>query len=496
MSKKKGSNDGRGDAKGSAAGTDAGTAAGNGESSSTAGRTPLASLKTKPFDRNLAITKMGVDAGARIAFHTVGNLFRSRDDREEANRQFYTERAQALVNELGQLKGSIMKAGQMLSLYGQYFLPPEAIDVLSTLQDSSQPVAWPVVEAQLRDVLGEKVNELDIDPDPIGAASLGQAHLATVRATGEKVVVKIQYPGVANAIDSDIRTLSRLLITARLAPKALDLTPVFTEVREMLERECDYDQERVFTQTFGQRLASDERFIVPQVHERFCGPRVLTTSYEPGLSVRDGAVQQISQQRRNRLGTAFVDLFLTEFFQWHMVQTDPHFGNYRIRLGEAADGSQDRIVLLDFGATRPFENSFVKSYTKIVRGALEGDTDHTIEGTLDIKLLGPQTPRTVLENFASLAELIVEPFRDVRDPRVPERLRGGAGGYLFGQSDIGTRVSQKAALSAMSVHFQIPPREIVFLHRRMTGVLVTLAALHTELNLGPAVRAQLQSVGR
>lgn len=459
-------------------------------------REPLANLKTKPFDRNLAITKMGVDAGARIALHSVGNLFRSREDRDEANRQFYTERAHALVHELGQLKGSIMKAGQMLSLYGQYFLPPEAIEVLSTLQDNSQPVAWSLVEAQLRDVLGNRVDELDIDPEAIGAASLGQAHVATIRATGEKVVVKIQYPGVADAIDSDIRTLSRLLITARLAPKQLDLTPVFTEVREMLERECDYHQERAFTETFSQRLTGDSRFIVPRVFDRFCGPRVLTTSYEPGLSVRDPAVQALSIERRNRLGKAFVDLFLTEFFEWHLVQTDPHFGNYRIRPGKAADGSEDRIVLLDFGATRPFENAFVRSYAKIVRGALEGDVNHTIEGTVEIGLLAPETPRVVLENFASLAELIVEPFRDVRDPRVPERLRGELGGYRFGESDIGTRVSQKAALSAMSVHFQIPPREIVFLHRRMTGVLVTLASLHADLNLGPAVRTQLAKLGR
>jgi predicted unusual protein kinase regulating ubiquinone biosynthesis (AarF/ABC1/UbiB family) len=455
---------------------------------------PLASLKTKPFDRNLAITKMGVDAGARIALHTVGNLFRSREERSEANRTFYTERAQALVNELGQLKGSIMKAGQMLSLYGQYFLPKEAIDVLSTLQDNSQPVAWPVVQAQLRQALGQRMDELDIDERAIGAASLGQAHVATVRASGERVVVKIQYPGVADAIDSDIRTLSRLLITARIAPKALDLTPVFTEVREMLERECNYAKEKSFTQTFRERLASDTRFIVPQVHDRYCGPRTLTTSYEPGLSVRDPAVQALSLARRNRLGKAFVDLFLTEFFDWHLVQTDPHFGNYRIRLGTAEDGSEDRIVLLDFGATRPFGSEFVKSYAKIVRGALSGDVDHTIEGTVDINLLAPDTPRAVLENFAELAELIVEPFRDVSDPRIPQRLKGSQGGYLFGLSDIATRVSQKAALSAMSVHFQIPPREIVFLHRRMTGVLVTLASLHTDLNLGPSVKAKLDAL--
>jgi hypothetical protein len=77
---------------------------------------------------------------------------------------------------------------------------------------------------------------------------------------------------------------------------------------------------------------------------------------------------------------------------------------------------------------------------------------------------------------------------------VPQRLKGSQGGYLFGLSDIATRVSQKAAVSAMSVHFQIPPREIVFLHRRMTGVLVTLASLHTDLNLGPCVKAKLDSL--
>jgi predicted unusual protein kinase regulating ubiquinone biosynthesis (AarF/ABC1/UbiB family) len=453
--------------------------------------TPLQSLKTKPFDRNLAITKMGVDAGARIAWHTMGNLFRSKDDQEDANRAFYTERAHALVEELGQLKGSIMKAGQMLSLYGQYFLPSEAIEVLSSLQDSTQPVAWPLIQAPLRAALGNRLDELEIDINPIGAASLGQAHLAVIKSTGERVVVKVQYPGVADAIDSDIRTLSRLLMAARLAPKALDLTPVFTEVREMLERECNYAKEKSYTETFKGGLADDARYRVPTVYERYSSARVLTTSYEPGLSVRDPRVQALSLERRNRLGKAFADLFLKEFFEWHLVQTDPHFGNYRIRLGEAEDGSEDVIVLLDFGATRPFTADFVKSYAKIVRGALLGHADETIAGTVEIDLLKGSTPRSVLEGFASLAELIVEPFRDASDPRIPSQLKGPLGGYLYGESDIAVRVSQKAATSAMSLHFQIPPREIVFLHRRMTGVLVTLASLNTDLNLGPAVIAHL-----
>uniref|UniRef100_UPI0035150FA9 AarF/UbiB family protein n=1 Tax=Limnobacter sp. TaxID=2003368 RepID=UPI0035150FA9 len=200
----------------------------------------LERIKTGAFERNVALTKMGVGAGAKIAGHTVRNFFRKADSREQANRAFYREQAKVLADELGRLKGSVMKAGQMLSLYGQYFLPEEAVEVLAGLQDNTPAVSWSFVEPQLVAALGPSTLEkLDIQTRPIAAASLGQAHLATIKASGEKVVVKIQYPGVADAIDTDIKTLSRLISATRLAPKALDLQGVFGELREMLVRECD-----------------------------------------------------------------------------------------------------------------------------------------------------------------------------------------------------------------------------------------------------------------
>ena len=263
-------------------------------------------IKTGAFERNVALTRMGVGAGAKIASHTVRNFFRRGDSKDEANRNFYRAQAKELADELGRLKGSVMKAGQMLSLYGQYFLPEEAVEVLATLQDNTPAVSWSFVEPQLIDALGEKtIAKLDIQRKPIAAASLGQAHLATIKATGEQVVVKIQYPGVANAIDTDIRTLSRLISATRLAPKALDLTDVFNELRDMLVRECDYVQEREFTETFYDRLADNPRFIVPKVYPEFCAQRVLTTRYEPGYSVSSKEVQALSQKRRNALAQSF-----------------------------------------------------------------------------------------------------------------------------------------------------------------------------------------------
>lgn len=447
-------------------------------------------IKTGAFERNVALTRMGVGAGAKIASHTVRNLFRRGESRDEANRNFYRAQARELADELGRLKGSVMKAGQMLSLYGQYFLPEEAVEVLASLQDNTPAVAWSFVEPQLIDALGERtVAKLDIQRKPIAAASLGQAHLATIKATGEQVVVKIQYPGVASAIDTDIRTLSRLISATRLAPKALDLTDVFNELRDMLVRECDYLQERRFTETFHERLSGNPRFIVPKVYPEFCAQRVLTTRYEPGYSVASKEVQGLSQARRNALANAFAELFVTEFFDWKLVQTDPHFGNYRVCIDP--EGENDQIVTLDFGATRNFQTGFVESYGRIVRGSLQGNRKEVAQGVLEIGLMSEDTPRDFLEGFADLTELIVEPFRKPFDPLVAERLYTPGGAYRFGDTDLPARVGQTAALKMMSRHFKIPPQEIIFLHRRIGGVLVTLKTLRAELRLHALLKPHL-----
>jgi len=438
-------------------------------------------LATRPFERNLALTKLGFGAGTQIVAHSVMNIFRGRVERSEADREFYVKQAQVLADELGRLKGSVLKAGQMLSLYGQYFLPDEAVEVLSSLQDDTQPVSWHVVAPVLEKQLGTKrLAELEIDEYPLAAASLGQAHRATRKRDGLELVVKVQYPGVADAIDSDIKTLSRLLLMTRLAPKGLDLTPVFTEVREMLHREVDYVSEKKFTEAFAQRLKDDPRFIVPRVLAEYSSERVLTTTFESGVSARSPQVLKLSGARRNKLGAAFIDLFVTEFFDWHLVQTDPHFGNYRIRIGERAD--EDRIVLLDFGATRPFSANFVHHYAEIVCGAIQRDQSRILRGAVGIDLMQADFPASVQKAFAEMCELIVEPFNAAHDPATPPELFSAKGEYRWAAGNLPMRVANVAARNALSRYFRVPPREIVFLHRRIAGVFIMLATMGVELN--------------
>lgn len=443
----------------------------------------LTRLRTRPMERNWAMTRMGIGTGFRAAGHVMGNLFRDSEARIERDKAFFIAEAERVVREMGQLKGSVMKAGQMLSLYGQYFMPPEAVEILASLQDDTDHVGWSVVGPVIDQALGpERLAEIDIEKVPMAAASLGQAHVVKHRQTGEKLCMKVRYPGVDEAIDSDIRTIARLLTLSRLVPRDLSLDPVFTEVREMLHREVDYVHELQMLQRFVELLKDDNRYVVPQPRPRYCSSEVLLMTFEEGLSLKDPKIKALSQERRDALGQALLELFLNEFFVWQLVQTDPHFGNYRLRLGE--DSEPDRWILLDFGATRRFPTSFVQDYARIVRGALEGSRDEVIRGAVGIGLMRSNFPEHVLDGFYQLTLLIVEPF--------------AKGVYDWGGSDLPKRVSETIARNALTHHFKIPPREIVFLHRRLAGVFITLAWLGVTLDgrqMLDRALTQVESIG-
>ncbi len=444
-------------------------------------------LKTRPWERNVALTRMGVAAGAQIAVHEFANLFRGTDSRHASDRAFYEEQARKLAGELGRLKGSVMKVGQMLSLYGQYFLPPEAVEVLASLHEDTPPVEWKAIEPVLKRGLGRALGELDVDRVPLASASLGQVHRARRKSDGFELVLKVQYPGVADAIESDIRTLSRLIAMTRLAPRGLNLDPVYLEVKEMLHREVDYGAEIEHTRRFGERLRGDGRYVVPRVLGEYCSDQVLALSYEPGLSARDPAVRALPQARRNALAIASLELFLRELFDWGMVQTDPNFGNYKIRIanekGDAhnlemrASPFSDQIVLLDFGATRMFGRGFIESYREMLRGALSGDRAATLRGAAGIGVMPGDFPAPVREAFVELCELIVEPFR--------------GGDYDWGASDLPRRVGEKIASNTMTRYMRIPPREIVFLHRRLAGAFFLAATLGARGDARPVLERHL-----
>jgi predicted unusual protein kinase regulating ubiquinone biosynthesis (AarF/ABC1/UbiB family) len=447
-------------------------------------------LETRPLFRNFAISKLGVGVGLRLGGHLLANALRDPRARAAADGAFYRDQAEALAQELGRLKGSAQKAGQLLALLGQQVLPPQAVARLSELNDLARPVVWSALEPALRRAIGrERMAELEFDETPIGAASLGQVHRARRKADGAQLCFKIQYPGVADAIDSDVQSLGRLLMLSRIAPRDLDLNPTLAELKRLLHQEADYARERAFTEEFARRLAGDPRFVVPRIYSEYSTPRVLAMSYEEGLSVQDAAVQALPLARRNRLAAALIELFLHEFFRWGLVQTDPNFGNYRFRLDEEGN---DRIVLLDFGATRRFGEHFVDGYRDIVLGALFRDTPRVVRGSTRLKMLRPGLSQDIYDGYARACQVIVEPFNDHARDGTPEHLLNAQGGYRWAESDLLGRASAATARNAMTVHFRLPPPELVFLNRRLMGVFLMLGALGAEFSARPLLLEALR----
>ncbi|MEQ1723452.1 MAG: AarF/ABC1/UbiB kinase family protein, partial [Pseudobdellovibrio sp.] len=394
--------------------------------------------------------------------------------------EFINSQAINLTKEFGELKGSVMKAGQMLSMYGEHFLPAEANKILKTLQSDSPAIAWPVMQKHLNEYLDEElIAELEINPDSIGSASMGQVHSAVIRATGEKIALKIQYPDVDLAIDSDVAALKKILSLSKILPKGLDLSQVFEEIKTMLRQELDYTLEAQQTIAYGKLVENDERFVVPKVYSRYSNSKVLATEYVDGLKADHVLVQNISQERRNRLSENFIELYFKEIFEWNLVQTDPHLGNYKIQL-DPNGRSNDRLVLLDFGATKKFNEVFITHYRKMIKGSIQKDEPLFFEGARGLGFVISSDSAEYIETFKNFCYETVEPF-------APE------GSYQWKANDLPNRVIKKA-IQFKNFDLRSPPRDILFLDRKTGGVFIFLSVLGALINARKIIDPYLNKV--
>ncbi|TNE77854.1 MAG: AarF/ABC1/UbiB kinase family protein [Gammaproteobacteria bacterium] len=450
-------------------------------------------IKTGSFERRLSLTRAGLFAGSRMASHMATNWFSSKDKREQRHRAMLSNQARFLVDELGKLKGSVVKIGQVMALYGEHFLPDEVTEALHTLEDQTTSLEWPAIEKVLKDELGrERLRELDIDPEPLGAASLGQVHRAVRKRDGLELVLKVQYPGVADAVDSDLNAVAQLLKIARLVSFGPEFNDWLEEVREMMHREVDYRLEARTTEKFRAMLADDPRFIVPRVLTEYSTAHVIASTYEHGHSVSAPAVRDLPLERRSALGEAALELFFRELFVWGEIQTDPNFGNYRIRIAgeEGEDPGYDRIVLLDFGAVQAYSDEFLAPVKQMIRASYEQDLSAVVDGGVQLKFMSLEWPREVLDKFGSVCMSVLEPLAKDQG-QWPDYAVNSHGQYRWKQSDLPSRVARQAARSAISRYFRVPPKEFVFLNRKLIGVYTFIAVLHSEFNGEPLLKKYL-----
>lgn len=430
----------------------------------------LSQIKSSLFSRSMSVAKLGINAGLKYAGTKIAN--KSFDD-------FVTSQAGLFTKEFGELKGSLMKAGQMLSMYGEYFFPPQANQILKTLQSDSPAIEWPVMRSYLENYFtDEQIDALEIDPEPIGTASMGQVHKAKIKGTNQYIALKIQYPNVDKAIDSDVSALKTLLKVSKILPDGLDLTAIFEEIKVMLRQELDYVQEAKLTMDYYDHLKDDSRYVVPQVIQQFSNQKVLATEYIEGLRADHSMIQALSQSRLNRLAENFISLYFREIFEWNLVQTDPHLGNYKVQIDPLGN---DRLVLLDFGASRRFSTDFIRSYRNMIRGSVLNNEKIFLKASRELGFVRDTDSTEYIQTYRDFCYETVEPFWTHDDPRNKLKKIAADGTYPWKESDLPGRIVKKAMLFK-NFDLRSPPREIIFLDRKTGGVFIFLSILKAQIN--------------
>ena len=437
----------------------------------------LTRLKTGAFERRFSIARASLVAGSRMAASAAGSFFAAPEDRASARRKALGEQAEYLVSELGKLKGSVVKTGQMMALYGEHFLPPEITSALHKLNDSTTALQWSSLEPLVRAQLGSRFHELEINPEPLGAASLAQVHRARRRSDGAEMVLKIQYPGVAEAIDSDLNLVTQMLRLTRAVPQTREFDEWLEEVRMMMHREVNYALEAETTRLFCEFLKNDSRFVVPKIYPEYCGDHLLVMSFEQGVPVNSEEVLTLPAARKNALAIAALDVCCQEVFLWGQIQTDPNFGNYLVQIAE--DASQpDRIVLLDFGAVRDFPADILELARGMTRAAFYADREAMKAAMKGYRFFDGMKSGT-LESFIDLAFLAFEPFAE--SSKVPRELLNADGAYCWAKSKLHVRATSAAARSAATRYFTIPPKEFMFLSRKFMGAYTFMTVMEAEV---------------
>jgi predicted unusual protein kinase regulating ubiquinone biosynthesis (AarF/ABC1/UbiB family) len=318
--------------------------------------------------------------------------------------------AEQLFRVLGELKGGAMKLGQALSVF-EAVLPEELAGPyrasLTALQHAAPPLPASVVHKVLADELGEKWRDrlVEFSDKAAGAASIGQVHRATWRSLhGEEhdVAVKVQYPGVAKALHSDLRQLSRLAKLFKVLHTGIDISAMAAEMIDRLDEELDYEREgasqRRFAAAFDGTLGGSEDIYVPKVLA--ATPRVLVTEWLTGRPL-SAIITDGTQEERDRVGAQLVRAVYSGPARTGLLHADPHPGNFLV----LPDG---RLGMLDFGAVKELPDGLPAPLGILAGWTVLGDGDELLAALIDVGFLDADTSVTAqeaLEYFAPMCEM-------------------------------------------------------------------------------------------
>ena len=314
------------------------------------------------LDRMWRMGKLGASVGVKTALRKAGGLFsrQSAEAQADSDREFVISQAQDVTRVLGKMKGAAMKLGQLLSTDPD-MVPPEFAEALVALQKEAPPMTWKTVQKQIEANFDRPIEAVFswFDPEPVGSASIGQVHRARL-SDGREVAVKIQYPGVTDSLDSDLKNVKAAMTLGKVIVESRRMDDYFEEIRRALVDECDYRIEAQNLADYAALLSERPGVRVPAPHPEWTTREVLTMEFVEGQKLDEALAAMDEGEARTELCRRFVGTYSWMLHDRYQLHCDPHPANFLL------DGDGN-LVFLDFGAVKNTDARFTDGILDIYK---------------------------------------------------------------------------------------------------------------------------------
>lgn len=376
--------------------------------------------------------------------------------------------AERIVRTLCKVRGAALKLGQMLSIQDDAFINPQLAKIFDRVRQSADFMPIKQMMKALNSDLGPNWRDKleSFEERPFAAASIGQVHLAKMK-DGREVAMKIQYPGVAQSINSDVNNLMTVLSMSNALPEGLFPEHLIDVMRRELALECDYVREAQCARTFKELLKDQPFFYVPDVIDELSGKHVLTTELVPGFPLDQAA--GLPMELKEEICRNILTLCLRELFEFRYMQTDPNWSNFFY------DPNTHTVALLDFGATRGFDLSFTDLYIEVIRSASLGDRQGVLEKSIEMKFLTGYESKSMINAHVDAVMILGEAFASTEP-------------FDFGSQSTTERIHNLIPVM-LKQRLTPPPEETYSLHRKMGGSFLICSRLNAKLSCNDMFQA-------
>jgi predicted unusual protein kinase regulating ubiquinone biosynthesis (AarF/ABC1/UbiB family) len=360
-------------------------------------------IPTSKIQRASKLVQTGAKVGVNYIKHYAEKMVNSDLTRDKLNEN----NAEDIYDGLKSLKGSALKVAQMLSM-DKNFLPQAYVEKFSLSQFSVPPLSAPLVLKTFKTNFGKTPYEIfdEFNANSVNAASIGQVHLA--KKNDKKLAVKIQYPGVANSISSDLALIKPIAIRM-FNLQGKDSDKYFKEVEDKLIEETNYLLELKQSQEVVEACSKIDNILFPNYYPEFSSERIITMDWMTGIHLSEFTAKNTDRETGDKIGQALWDFYMYQIHVLRKVHADPHPGNFLV-------DDENHLIALDFGCMKEIPEEFYVPYFELINKNVITDTKLFNEKLFELEILRPDDSASEIEYFTEmfhdLLSLFTKPFQE------------------------------------------------------------------------------------